>query len=58
MSMEVRQASGSSTMTVRFSFKNGTDDADFTPYPIMGRADGDYDVPIAEFNQALMVRLP
>lgn len=58
ISLEVRELANSTKAYdyyIRFSFKNGTDDADFTAYPMLGREDGQYDVPIADFYDALSV---
>lgn len=59
LSLEIRtfnDAANTGDYYIRFNFKNGTDDADFTPYPMLGRTDGDFDVPFAEFMERLAVR--
>ncbi|KAG8907955.1 hypothetical protein FRB99_001463 [Tulasnella sp. 403] len=52
VALEVRQPLNSTDLLVRFNFKNGTADPDFKPYPMFGRQDGDYDVPLSEFEAA------
>ncbi|KAG8989502.1 hypothetical protein FRB94_014322 [Tulasnella sp. JGI-2019a] len=56
ISLEIREFANATVPNeyyIRFNFKNGTDDADFKPYPMLGRPDGQYDVPLSEFRTAL-----
>lgn len=55
--MEVRQPLNGTDIYIRFNFKNGSADANFNPYPMFGQPDGNYDISISDFNQALEVRL-
>ncbi|KAG8890442.1 hypothetical protein FRB98_008477 [Tulasnella sp. 332] len=58
ISLEIRQMANATTAHnyyIRFNFKNGTDDADFIAYPMLGRLDGDLDVPITDFFVALAI---
>lgn len=60
MTLEIRQPANATSVGhyyIRFNFKNGTADTDFKPYPMIGRVDGDYDVPLTDFNAALTASL-
>lgn len=53
--LEVRQPAGSSEPVLRFTFKNGTDDASFLPYPMSfsdWNGPADQDVPMSTFINA------
>ena len=52
--LEVRQPSSGSSPVVRFTFKNGTDDATYRPYPMRftGWDGSSNDVPLSTFLQA------
>ncbi|EIW59547.1 phosphoglycerate mutase-like protein [Trametes versicolor FP-101664 SS1] len=53
--LEVRQPAGSSEPVLRFTFKNGTDDASFLPYPMSfpgWSGSADQDVPMSTFINA------
>ncbi|KAG8953463.1 hypothetical protein FRC04_002305 [Tulasnella sp. 424] len=53
MALELRQPINGTDLYVRFTFKNGTQDSDFMPYPMFGRKDGDFDIPLSTFNLAM-----
>lgn len=55
MALELRQPINGTDLYVRFTFKNGTEDSDFMPYPMFGRKDGDFDIPLSTFNLAMRV---
>lgn len=52
MTFELHQPASGGEPVVRLNFKNGTDDATFTTYPMFG---GQTDTPLSEFTSRLSV---
>ncbi|KAG8968315.1 hypothetical protein FRB90_010823, partial [Tulasnella sp. 427] len=53
IALEIHEPINGTDLFVRFNFKNGTEDSDFMPYPMFGHADGDFDIPLSQFNLAM-----